>query len=406
MMHQTESALNKAKSNLEDAQHIAHLGSWEWDINDNKTNWSDEMYNIFGVSQKTFEASYDNFLLLVHPADRGLVARAVALSLRKHAPYDVEYRIMRPDGTERFIHAHADVRCDDQGQPLGMTGTSLDITKRKRLENELVEHRDHLQALVDERTEELVIAKDKAEAANKAKSVFLASVSHELKTPLNSIIGFSDVLTSGSAGPVTDEQKEYLDILHSSGHSLLSLVNNILELSSMGAGDVKLELNEFDLDMSMTNWIHGMEQEFADKNVSLSMEIESGIGTMTGDEQKLKRAVYHLLSNALKFTDSGGSTRLAVRSVKGDAGKGHGEDWVEISVKDTGIGISQDGQKKLFQPFVQLDDSLNRQHEGTGLGLMICQHIVELHDGQIRVESEPGKGSSFSFTIPRYCQAP
>jgi signal transduction histidine kinase len=159
------------------------------------------------------------------------------------------------------------------------------VFERKRAEEELRNHRDNLEKTVKERTKELVIAKDRAETANRAKSAFLTSVSHELKTPLNSIIGFSDVLADGSAGPVTEEQKEYLDILHSSGHSLLSLVNNILDLSSMQAGDIKLELNEFDLDLSMTNWIHGMEQEFVNKNISFGMEIEPGIGTVTADEQ-------------------------------------------------------------------------------------------------------------------------
>jgi signal transduction histidine kinase len=273
---------------------------------------------------------------------------------------------------------------------------------RKQTEMVLQKYRDHLEDVV----EELAIAKDKAEAANKAKSAFLASMSHELKTPLNAIIGFSGILADGSASPVTEEQKEYLDILHNSGHDLLSLINNILDLSRMEAGEIELKSNEFDLDSSMTNWVLGLQQEFADKNISLGMEAEPDIGTMTADEPKLKRVVHHLLSNVLKFTDSGGSARLTARSIKGDAGKGHGEDWVEISVKDTGIGISQENQKKLFQPFVQLDDSLSRQYEGTGLGLMICKHIVELHGGQIWAESEPGKGSSFSFTIPRYYQAP
>ena len=402
MITQTESALHKSKSALEHAQRIAHLGSWEWDSSDNNISWSDEMYRIFGVSQKSFRPDYDNFLSLVHPDDRERVAGSLAASLAQCASYDDEYRILRPDGSERVVHSYADTRCNDQGQALHISGTSLDITSSKQLENELRDHRNHLQELVDERTGELVIAKDRAEAADKAKSLFLAAVSHELKTPLNAIIGFSDLLADGSAGPVTEEQKEYLDILQSSGQNLLSLVNNILDLSRMGAGNVHLDLNEFDLDLSMTNWVQAMQQAFENKNISLSMAVESGIGTITADELRLKAAAFHLLSNALKFTDSGGSARLAARSIKGDADKGHGEDWVEISVTDTGIGISPDAQHRLFRPFVQLDDALHRQYEGTGLGLMICKHIVELHGGQIWATSEPGKGSTFSFKIPRH----
>jgi signal transduction histidine kinase len=400
MFHQTESELSRTKSHLEEVQRVAHLGHWELDFIKNDFSWSDETYCIFEMKPST-KVTYETFLEIVHPDDHELLDKAHAESVKNRTSCNIEYRLLMQDGSIKWVSQRCKTYYDDDGTPLRSLGTTLDITKRRQLENELMEHRDHLQVLVEKRTRELGTAKDKAETANKAKSAFLAAVSHELKTPLNSIIGFSDVLADGSAGPVTEEQKSYLGILHESGHSLLSLVNNILDLSSMQAGEVELELNEFDLDLSMTSWVQGMEQEFVNKNISFCMDVESGIGTVTADEKKLKQAIYHLLSNALKFTGSGGSTQIAARSVKGDAGKGHGEDWIEISVKDTGIGISQEDQKKLFQPFVQLDDSLSRQHEGTGLGLMICKHIVELHDGHIWVESETGKGSTFSFKIPR-----
>ncbi|MCX5718261.1 MAG: ATP-binding protein [Nitrospirae bacterium] len=258
-----------------------------------------------------------------------------------------------------------------------------------------------------ETTRKLEIAMIEAEAASRAKSEFLANMSHELRTPLNSIIGFSDVLADGLAGPVTDEQKDLVNDVSTSGKYLLSLINDILDLSKVEAGKMELELSEFGIKELIAGSFVMFKEKAMKHNIKLNAEIESGVETMNADEQKIKQVLFNLLSNAIKFTPDGSSVSVRARRIH-DAGYRiqdtdimHPDtDFIEISVEDTGIGISPEDQKKLFQPFQQLESMLTKKYKGTGLGLSISKRIVELHGGRIWVKSEPGKGSRFIFVIP------
>jgi signal transduction histidine kinase len=235
--------------------------------------------------------------------------------------------------------------------------------------------------------------KETAEAANKAKSDFLASMSHEFRTPLNAVIGFSELMATGLGGPLTDQQKEYVTDIFTSGQHLLSLVNDILDLSKVEAGKMELEMKEVNIKRLVETSIALFNEKVYKQSLQMTFEIARGLETMIGDERKIKQVLYNLLGNAVKFTPAGGIIKVEV-TLADD------KEFLKYSVHDTGIGISTEDQNKLFKPFEQIDSRLTRKYKGTGLGLSLCKQLVELHGGRIWVESETGKGSNFIFVIP------
>ena len=295
------------------------------------------------------------------------------------------------------------------------------VIERKQFEDALQKFNKELMEKVKERTRELMEAKENAEAANKAKSDFLANMSHELRTPLNSVIGFSEVLSEGLAGDITDKQREYIQDIWGSGKHLLSLINDILDLSKIEAGMMESELSEFEIKELIQGSILMFKEKAIKHKIKFTSDIPDDIGVVTADAVKIKQVLLNLLGNAFKFTDDGGSVTVKARIVNkrdviarsiSDEAISKDEiatpsarndslgNFVEISVEDTGIGISSEDQKRLFQPFQQLESTLTKKYEGTGLGLSISKKIVELHGGRIWVESEEGKGSRFIFVIP------
>jgi signal transduction histidine kinase/putative methionine-R-sulfoxide reductase with GAF domain len=229
------------------------------------------------------------------------------------------------------------------------------------------------------------------EAANRHKSEFLANMSHELRTPLNAIIGFSEVLGERLFGDLNEKQAEYTEDILSSGRHLLSLINEILDLSKVEAGRMELELAKFDLPLAIDNARTFVRERAAKHGIGLDVTVDERLGDFVGDERKIKQVLLNLLSNAVKFTPEGGRIGIKARQADGS---------VEISVSDTGIGIAPEDQPKIFEEFRQVGSDYAHKTEGTGLGLTLAKKFVELHGGRIWVESEVGKGSRFIFTLP------
>jgi signal transduction histidine kinase len=229
------------------------------------------------------------------------------------------------------------------------------------------------------------------EIANKHKSDFLANMSHELRTPLNAIIGFSEVLIERMFGEVNAKQADYLKDIHESGKHLLSLINDILDLSKIEAGRMDLEVSSFDLPSALSNAMTLVRERAQRHGIALGLEVDARLGELRADERKFKQIVLNLLSNAVKFTPDGGRVDVAAKL---------DTDKVEIAVKDTGIGIAPEDQEAVFEEFKQVGRDYTRKAEGTGLGLALTKRFVELHGGAIRLQSTPGKGSTFTITLP------
>lgn len=259
-----------------------------------------------------------------------------------------------------------------QNQPANIV-VIRDITVRKKVE------------------EALINAKTAAETADRTKSEFLTNMSHELKTPLNSVIGFSDLLKEGIAGPLNEKQSRYVQFISLSGKNLLNIINNILELSKAEAGNEELNIEKFSIDESINKVILRIIPQAQEINIKLKYNSENRRLWISADEGKFRQIINNLLSNAIKFTPAGGSIDISSKQ-EGD--------FVIITVRDTGVGIPEDSLDKIFEPFIQIDSSLSRTFEGTGLGLTLVKKYVEMHGGNIHVESKIGEGSSFRFELP------
>ncbi|WP_407356057.1 PAS domain-containing sensor histidine kinase [Methanolobus sp. WCC5] len=279
-----------------------------------------------------------------------------------------EFPFVKKDGTVFYLATQIVSIPDNR-----FLAMCMDITEKKKAENEMLQ------------------AKIAAENANRTKSEFLANMSHELRTPLNSVIGFSDILLSEVAGKINGKQSGYLKNISNSGKHLLNIINEILDISKIESGKMKLHKEHVVLHEIFREIIATLYHIADQRGIELKILPGSEKDCVYAVRAKLKQVLYNLVGNAIKFTDDNGHVTIYAQ-IK--------ECFVHISVTDTGIGIPQDGLEKLFQPFVQLDSSQARKYEGTGLGLALSREIVELHGGSIRAESEPGKGSTFTFTMP------
>ena len=298
---------------------------------------------------------------------------------------------IRRNGERAWIAWTNKVYFDDQGRIEGILSIGSDITAQRKSEEELCRLNAELEQRVAERTADLADAMEQARAADRIKSAFLATMSHELRTPLNSIIGFTGILLQDLAGPLNEEQKKQMGMVQTSARHLLALINDVLDISKIEAGQLSLAPATFNLRSSIEKTAALVAPLAEKKEIHLKVEIAKDIGDMIADQRRLEQVVLNLLNNAVKFTDTG-AVSIVCRA-------GNGQ--YEISVTDTGIGIPPEDVAALFQPFHQLDTGLSRKHEGTGLGLSISKRLVAMMGGAIDVQSEPGKGSTFTVRLPK-----
>ena len=238
---------------------------------------------------------------------------------------------------------------------------------------------------------EIEVKSRQLETASRHKSEFLANMSHELRTPLNAIIGFSEVLSERLFGEMNEKQTEYVGDISESGRHLLKLINDILDLSKIEAGRMELDPTDFDIATTINNTLSLVRERAQRRAITLRCAVDPGLAKVHADERKVRQVLLNLLSNALKFTPEGGA--IDIRATAHD-------DRTEIAVTDTGVGIAPEDQEAVFEEFRQVGSAAKRI-EGTGLGLAISRKFIELHGGRIRVQSQVGSGSTFTFTLPR-----
>ncbi|NNE31925.1 MAG: PAS domain-containing protein [Winogradskyella sp.] len=534
----SKSKIEESEANLNRAQQISKLGSWDINFSTKKLSWSKEMFNIMEKNPDDFTPKYDAHFDHIHPNDMEIVRESYSGLLENNKPYQILYRLNFEDGRVKYIEEQCEIQHDNNQRPvrafcttqdvterkvteqilktsellfrslasnapvaifntnesgecnyvneewikyaglsleeakgygwteaihpddrervlsewqdaiaskkdfkseyrfkdkngkvtfldakaiklkdssnessLGYIGIATDITERVKSEKELLKYKTNLEKEVELRTkelndsktalmnlledinaqaEELKKEKVKAQSADLMKSAFLATMSHELRTPMNSIIGFTGILLKELAGPLNDEQKKQLNMVKNSGSHLLGLINDILDISKIEAGKLKVSFYAFNYLEALEKTIDFVKPQAEAKGLKIRTELSELDITLVSDIRRVEQVLLNLLSNAIKFSKEGIITvKIAV------------EDQLLITeVIDQGIGISQDDIVKLFMPFIQLEAGLNRNHDGTGLGLAISKSLVEKLGGSIEVKSEIGKGSNFTFKLP------
>jgi two-component system, sensor histidine kinase and response regulator len=369
----SQKTLQALTDRLQLASRSAQIGIWDWNVVENKLVWDDQMYVLYGIGPEQFEGAYETWQNGVYPQDLAESEKAVQAALGGEKDFDTEFRVVWPNGEIHNLKAYASVQRDAAGRALRMIGVNWDITDQKESEKML-----HL-------------AKEQAEAADHLKSAFLASMSHELRTPLNSIIGFTGIILQEIVGALNEEQNKQLNMVQNSANHLLSLINDILDLSKIEAGQLKVEKTPFDYQKSLQTVINTIIPLAEKKGIDIVSESVPAGFNVLGDFRRVEQVLINLITNAIKFTQAG---KVSISSTVENK-------MLVIAIIDTGIGIAPEDIDSIFDKFRQVETTLSKKYEGTGLGLAICQSLVEMMGGKIRAESPGlGKGSKITFTIP------
>jgi len=371
--------LRQTAAQLSEAQALAHLGSWEWDIAADEVTWSDELYRIWGIAPAEFGASQFAYLETVHPDDQARVKTIVdrAVETGRDAEYDC--RILRADGAERVVHARCKVITDRSGQPTKMIGTAQDVTAQKEIEA----GRERL--LAKERTQNARLRE-----LDRMKDTFLASVSHELRTPLTSILGFIALLGNDDEQELTLTQRSYLAIVERNSQRLERLVSDLLFVAQTGGEHPALQPSVVDLRAVVADCVESMRRGADEAGIELVLAGRQ-VPAVEGDPAWLEQVVENLVSNAIKYSTDGGRVEVCTTSVAGHA---------VLEVTDSGIGVPRAEQPYVFERFFRSSNAAERAIQGTGLGLAIAKVIVEAHGGTISLESGEAKGTTVRVELP------
>ncbi len=382
---EAEERLRQLSDRLDLAVSSAHIGIWEFDLQEDSLLWDQQMYELYNLSPDQKSLNFEDWYGCLHPDDQEAVKEKFDSVCRNESNYDTEFRVLGPGGSIRFLKANAVAQRDKQGKLQRMIGINYDITSQKVAEINLRKMNQELTR------------------ATRLKDEFLANMSHELRTPLNAILGMTEGLKEQVFGDLNSRQIDALDIVSKSGSHLLELINDVLDLAKIEAGQVVLNHGNVSISSLAQSSIAFVKQQAAKKRIRLDIEIASDLPLLSLDGRRIRQVLVNLLANAVKFTPEKGQIRLAVSRLATppveDQDFQHGE-TLHIEVSDTGIGIAPENLCQLFDPFIQIDSSLSRQYEGTGLGLALVKCIVELHGGEVSVSSEVGVGSCFTVDLP------
>ena len=359
---------------LNEAQKMAKIGSWEFDLITNDLFWSDELYNIFEIDKNVKENLYQIYLNKIHSEYREPLQELINNAILEKKNYEIEHTIITNDNKTKWILGFGEPIVNEEGEVIKLRGIAKDITTKKEIEA-------------------AIKSKESAELANKAKSEFLANMSHEIRTPLNGIIGFSDLLLKTN---LDENQMVYMNNINHSANLLLEIINDILDFSKIESGKFELYFEPVNIRTLTQQVIDLFKSQYLNKNIELNLIIAPNVPEfIVADIVRLKQILVNLIGNALKFTNFG-EVLLQIEEIKNVKNK---FTTLCFSVIDTGIGIKEENLNKIFQSFVQEDVSTSKKFGGTGLGLSISNKILEKWNSKIEVNSIPGEGSKFNFSI-------
>ncbi len=366
-----EEALRRSEASLAEAQRIAHLGSWEWDLDTNELHWSDEAYHIYGFEPGGIAPTYETFWDLVHPEDREYVRIALRGALYEGQLYDIEHRIVRPDGETRAVHRQGHVVFDEAGRPVRMFGILYDITERKQAE----EQKDALLTQVRE--------------ALDLRNQFLSIASHELKTPVTLMKGYAQLLEGRARQKGDTDALKPLQVINRQVGRMTRLIDDLLDVSRIESGRIKFEMASFDLAEALGEVVSEVAVSVPD--YEFRMHAHATDVWVVGDRGRIQQVMTNLLTNAIKYSDE-------CRHI--DVSLELRDEQVVISVTDYGIGIPAKQQSEVFGLYFRAANASTDNYGGLGMGLYISKRIIDRHGGTIGLVSEEGQGSTFYFSLP------
>jgi PAS domain S-box-containing protein len=345
---------------LKQAQAIAKFGSWEWDRKKDKVFWSEELCRIFGVYSPDGYIDYESYIKAIHPEDREMVHATINRALKNAKPFSFDHRIVRPNGSVRYIHGNGQPTVDSSGAVVKMLGTAQDVTEA---------------ILLDQ-----------------ARSDFVALASHQLRTPATGVKQYLGLLLEGYAGSLSDDQASFLRIAYESNDRQLSIVDDLLYVAQVDSGNLKLSSERIDLVELLQNIVKDHALKFENKKQVLVFEPTPKKMYVHADGRRLRMAIENILDNAHKYTPDRGRIKLGLTKIGKD---------VVVLIEDSGIGIAKKDISKIFKKFSRINNPSTRQSQGTGLGLYLTRRIIKLHGGRIVVDSVIGKGTKFKIYLPQ-----
>jgi PAS domain S-box-containing protein len=377
-LKRSEQRLLRSEQLMVDTQGVAHLGTWEWDISEPTAVWSAELYRIYGLTPESYTPSYEQYLTMVHPDDRQRVIDATNRVFLEHVPYSHDERIVRPDGSLRYLHTWAHPVLDDGGKLVRLVGVCQDITDQKQAEEQVRELNLDLERRVAERTRTIERSLRDVEAFN-------AMVSHDLRAPLQVIAMSCRLIAHDTSGPLPARVGELLQRVQRSVVYMTQLVNDLLALATVGS--VPLARTEVDLSALASEIMADLRRQSPEREATV--DIEPGLRCLA-DPGLLRAVMENLLDNAWKYSSRVAHARIAVGATPGDG-------VARFFVRDNGAGFEATDAGRLFKPFERLHKA--SEFAGTGVGLAVVQRIIERHEGTISAQSQPGQGALFTFDL-------